>query len=90
MLLKLLSVITLSVLVTGCNPKFQAISRNLPDVNSIVPDITLCKKAKASDDVRVVALANRYCAKANQDKLVDARRNYIKLAKCYKTGECAE
>ena len=73
------SMLTCLTMVSACqtsNREFQALTRQLPPGDQIVPSPALCRKAKASDDARVVALAMSRCARENQGRLVTGRKTY--------------
>lgn len=85
------SAVTMGLLtmVSTCTTtrEFQALTRQLPPGEEIVPSPALCRKAKASDDARVVALAMSRCARENQGRLVTGRRNYEEgVRKPYSSG----
>jgi hypothetical protein len=73
--------------MAGCQ-EYQKQRRELPLAENVVPLPVLCKQAKLSDDPRVVALSNRYCAVANQQRLVSAKVAYEKIRQCYSGGNC--
>ena len=73
--------------VSGCQTTgFRELARSLPAGENVVPSPALCRRARASDDARVVALAASRCARENQGRLRTGRDNYDRVRAQYGTG----